>query len=87
MNSLALESVENTDVDLIMTMTIQHTTSGFRLHEAPQRGDISDNHTKHENSQLLGALSSCHSCLLVDFLSSNQPFFFGGGGPRGITLQ
>ena len=51
---------------------------GFRLHDAPHKGDMDENNPKRWNSQLLVVPDVLHSDLHIDFASSNLALFVGG---------
>ena len=50
-------------------IVIQRLIFGFRLHDAPNTGDMDENNPKHWNSQLLVVPDVFHFNLHVDFAS------------------
>lgn len=57
---------------------------GFRLHVAPNVGDIGENEVDRGNSQLLVVFGFSHIDSRVDFAFPNQPHFWEGGGRKTI---
>ena len=59
-------------------MAVQRLMFGFRVHEAPQMGDMGENKLKGCYSEPLVGLGLFHFEFRADFAYPNQPRFVGG---------